>query len=152
MNINKVSYVREVELIYRKTNQQVIQVSTPAQVTEFLISKSGFSPVERFHCLCINNKNVVVSHRVISQGTVTETIVHPREVFIEAIISQASGIIVAHNHPSGTMTLSSNDIETTKRLMEVGKIIGIPLVDHIIFTGMNDVQNYISMKEHGYIP
>jgi DNA repair protein RadC len=50
------------------------------------------------------------------------------------------------------MTLSSNDIETTKRLMEVGKIIGIPLVDHIIFTGMNDVQNYISMKEHGYIP
>ena len=152
MNINKVSYVREVELIYRKTNQQVIQVSTPAQVTEFLLNKSGFSPVEKFHCLCINNKNVVVSHRIISQGTATETIVHPREVFIEAIISQASGIIVAHNHPSGAMTLSSNDIETTKRLIEVGKIVGIPVIDHIIFTGMNDVQKYISMKEHGYIP
>ena len=132
MNINKISYVREVELIYRKTNQQVIQVSTPAQVTEFLLSKSGFSPVERFHCLCINNKNVVVSHRVISQGTVTETIVHPREVFIEAIISQASGIIVAHNHPSGDNTPSFEDINVTKRIAEAGKIIGIPLLDHVV--------------------
>lgn len=151
MNINKVSYVREVELIYRKTNQQVIQVSTPAQVSEFLVDKWGCSPVETFHCMCINNKNVIVSHRIISQGTVTESIVHPREVLIEAIISQASGIIIAHNHPSGILAPSKQDIETTCRLIEACKIVGIPLVDHIIFTGMNDSQIYYSMKEHGYI-
>ena len=81
-------------------------------------------------------------------GTITEAIVHPREVFRDAIKEGGCGIIVVHNHPSGVTDPSPQDINTTKRLIEAGKIIGIPLLDHIIVTDTS----FFSMKENGIIP
>ena len=91
---------------------------------------------------------MLIKKSVVSIGTITEAIVHPREVFRDAIREGGSGIIVTHNHPSGNPSPSKQDIETTRRLIEAGKIVGIPLVDHIILTD----STFYSMKENGYIP
>ena len=124
------------------------QISTPLAVWELLLPETAGSLKEEFRVLVINNKNMLIKKSIISIGTITEAIVHPREVFRDAIREGGSGIIVTHNHPSGILTPSRQDIETTKRLVDAGRIVGIPVVDHIILTN----SSYYSMKENGYIP
>ena len=124
------------------------QISTPLAVWELLLPATAGSQKEEFRLLVINNKNMLLKKSVISIGTITEAIVHPREVFRDAIREGGSGIIVTHNHPSGILAPSRQDIETTRRLVEAGKIVGIPVIDHIILTNVS----YYSMKENGYIP
>ncbi|HQO40299.1 MAG TPA: DNA repair protein RadC, partial [Spirochaetota bacterium] len=124
------------------------QISTPLAVWELLLPETAGSQKEEFRVLVINNKNMLIRKSVISIGTITEAIVHPREVFRDAIREGGSGIIVTHNHPSGVLTPSRQDIETTKRLVDAGRIIGIPVIDHIILTNLS----FYSMKENGYIP
>ena len=145
------SMIREVTVQFKPLNTERIKVDNPARVSEFVQDKIGNDARESFILLCIGNKNEIVSYSVISIGTVTEAIVHPREVFLPAIMTKASGIIVAHNHPSGVNLPSRQDIETTKRLVEAGKVIGIPLVDHIIVGFNHPAGSYYSMKENGYI-
>lgn len=122
-------------------------ISSPADVWSLLLPEIACSQKEEFRVLVVNNKNNLLKKTVVSIGTITETIVHPREVFRDAIKEAGSGIIVTHNHPSGNVTPSRQDIETTRRLSDAGKIIGIPLLDHIILTN----SSYYSMKENGYI-
>ena len=145
------SMIREVVIQFKPLDTERIKVDNPAKVSEFISEKIGNDARENFILLCIGNKNEVVSYSVISVGTITEAIVHPREVFIPAIMTKASGIIVAHNHPSGVNLPSRQDIETTKRLAEAGKVIGIPLVDHIIVGFNHPAGSFYSMKENGYI-
>src|SRR5262245_16154638 len=90
---------------------------------------------ERFIALLLNGKNQVVGFVDVSRGTLTASLVHPREVFAPAIRELAAAVIVAHNHPSGDPEPSQEDIEVTKRLSEAGKILGVPLLDHIIVGG-----------------
>jgi DNA repair protein RadC len=145
------SMIREVVIQFKPLDTERIKVDNPERVSAFVQEKIGNDARESFILLCIGNKNEIVSYSVISVGTITEAIVHPREVFLPAIMTKASGVIVAHNHPSGSNLPSRQDIETTKRLVEAGKVIGIQLVDHII-VGFNDnYGNYYSMKENGYI-
>jgi DNA repair protein RadC len=122
-------------------------LNSPAAVWEYLLPDTAGFEKEVFTALIINNKNTLLKKKIISIGTVTEAIVHPREVFREAIREGGSGLIVTHNHPSGNLSPSKQDIETTGRLIEAGKIVGIPLVDHIILT----TESFYSMKENGYI-
>jgi DNA repair protein RadC len=124
------------------------QISTPLAVWELLLPEIAGSQKEEFRVLVINNKNTLIRKSIISIGTISEAIVHPREVFRDAIREGGSGIIVTHNHPSGVLTPSRQDIETTKRLVDAGRIIGIPVIDHIILTNLS----FYSMKENGYIP
>ena len=145
------SMIREVTVQFKPLDTERITVDNPARVSEFVQDKIGNDARESFILLSIGNKNEVVSYSVISIGTVTEAIVHPREVFLPAIMTKASGIIVAHNHPSGSNLPSRQDIETTKRLVEAGKVIGIPLVDHIIVGFNHPAGSFYSMKENGYI-
>lgn len=145
------SMIREVTVQFKPLDTERIKVDNPARVSEFVQDKIGNDARESFILLCIGNKNEVVSYSVISIGTIIEAIVHPREVFLPAIMTKASGIIVAHNHPSGVNLPSRQDIETTKRLIEAGKVIGIPLVDHIIVGFNHPAGSYYSMKENGYI-
>lgn len=142
--------IREVVIKFKPLDTERINVSNPEAVSRFIRSKIGDDAVESFILLCVNNKNTVISYSVISVGTITETIIHPREVFLPAIMTKASCVIVAHNHPSGNNLPSREDISTTKRLVEAGKIIGIPVLDHII-VGFNDFASFYSMKENGYI-
>ena len=89
---------------------------------------------EYFVCLTLDGANRLIAKRVVTIGTLTASLVHPREVFADAIADRAASIIVAHNHPSGSLEASQADKDVTSRLMEVGKLLGITLNDHIIVT------------------
>jgi DNA repair protein RadC len=89
---------------------------------------------EHFVCITLDGAHRLIASRVITIGTLTSSLVHPREVFADAITDRAAGIIVAHNHPSGSLQPSADDHEVTHILAETGAILGIDLVDHIIVT------------------
>ena len=94
---------------------------------------------EYFVCLTLDGANRLISKRIITIGTLTSSLVHPREVFAEAISDRAASIIVAHNHPSGNLQSSDADRQVTERLKEAGVLLGINLVDHIIVTSRDFV-------------
>ncbi len=104
---------------------------SPQKIFEFLREKIGKKKKEHFAILYFDTKNNLIFDEI-SIGTLNASLVHPREVFSKAIQNNASHIIISHNHPSGDPTPSIDDINTTKRLQEAGKIIGIQVVDHII--------------------
>lgn len=139
-------YIREVKASFKKLNTETIHVQNPQAVCEFIKSQIGNATKEHFIVLGIDNKNMVIIYHVVSIGTITEMIVHPREVFMPVIKSLCSGVILAHNHPSGNPMPSRQDSETTRRMAEAGKILGIPVIDHIIVG--ND---YYSFAENGLI-
>ena len=89
---------------------------------------------EYFVCLTLDGANRLITKRVVTIGTLTASLVHPREVFADAIADRAASIIVAHNHPSGSLEASQADKDVTSRLAEAGKLLGITLNDHIIVT------------------
>ena len=89
---------------------------------------------EYFVCLTLDGANRLIAKRVITIGTLSASLVHPREVFAEAITDRAAGIVVAHNHPSGILKATKADIEATERLRQSADLLGIHLVDHIIVT------------------
>ena len=89
---------------------------------------------EYFVCLTLDGANRLITKRIITIGTLTSSLVHPREVFADAITDRAASIIVAHNHPSASLESSQADREVTKRLAQAGDTLGIELIDHIIVT------------------
>lgn len=89
---------------------------------------------EYFVCLTLDGANRLIAKRIISIGTLTSSLVHPREVFSDAITDRAASIIVAHNHPSGNLQPSGADRAVTERLREAGELLGIALLDHLIIT------------------
>lgn len=99
---------------------------------------------EKFLAIYLDTKKCLISYKVLSIGTVDRTIIHPREVFNEAIKVSASSIIVMHNHPSNQLHPSKEDIEVTNRLVECGKMMNIPVIDHIITNG----KEYYSFYDH----
>jgi DNA repair protein RadC len=137
------SYVREIFTKYKTLKTEKFLASSPSEVWTFLKDRICDEPREHFVVLGVDNKNVVLSYHVVSIGTMTEAIVHPREVFLTLVEASCSSFIIAHNHPSGSLTPSRQDLETTKRLIEAGKILGIPMLDHIIVTE----SGYYSIKE-----
>ncbi|MCC0738858.1 JAB domain-containing protein [Clostridioides sp. ZZV14-5902] len=100
---------------------------------------------EKFLVACFNTKNEPVNILVVSVGTLNSSLVHPREVMKTAILSNSNSIMIAHNHPSGSLELSTEDKNITKRLIKVCEILGIKLLDHIIIA-KNGV--YFRFKEH----
>jgi DNA repair protein RadC len=106
-------------------------ISTPESAAPFLEDMRHLAQ-EAFCVLTLNTKNRVIQRHLISLGTVSSTLVHPREVFVPAIRNCASSIIVVHNHPSGDASPSAEDIRITKKLIEAGKTIEIPVIDHLI--------------------
>lgn len=89
---------------------------------------------EYFVCMTLDGANRLIAKRIITIGTLTSSLVHPREVFADVITDRAASIIVAHNHPSGNLKPSDADIDVTTRLKQVGELLGIKLIDHIIIT------------------
>jgi DNA repair protein RadC len=100
---------------------------------------------ERFIVFWLNNNNVITGFEVISEGILNSSLVHPREVFRGAIVATCANIILAHNHPSGNLEASQEDIAMTKQLTEAGKIIGIHVYDHIIF-GENEYMSFVEKR------
>lgn len=125
-------------------------ISKPADIVKVLVDVVALNEnaEEVLIMLTLDMKNKITGIFEVSRGSLNSSIVHPREVFKRAIINNASCIILAHNHPSGTTDPSREDINITKRLHEVGKLVGIDLIDHII---LGDNNNYVSLKEKGII-
>ncbi|SHJ95780.1 DNA replication and repair protein RadC [Anaerobranca californiensis DSM 14826] len=122
------------------------QITCPKDVVEIMINKLQYLNQEHFYIVLLNTKNVIISYEEVSKGGLNIASIYPREVFNKAIKNSAARIILVHNHPSGDPTPSLEDINLTKRLIEVGKLTGIKVLDHII-VGQED---YISLKEEGY--
>ena len=123
------------------------KIISPKEV--YKIVSEYLNGVDREHLvlLTLDTKNCINSITTVSIGSLNTSIVHPREVFKTAIISNASSIILAHNHPSGDPTPSKEDINITDRIKESGKILGIDLLDHLIIGD----DSYISLKEKGIL-
>jgi DNA repair protein RadC len=120
------------EFARRRIKPEGFKITFPADVLP-LIQHYADRKQEHFLCISLNGSNEVIAVRVISVGLVNKTHVHPREVFAEAITDRASAVIVAHNHPSGNVEPGKEDLEITKQLKSAGEILGIKLLDHIIF-------------------
>lgn len=119
-------------------------IRSPQDVSRLLMEEMRYLEKEQFRVLLLNTKHQVLAIEVVSLGDLTSTIVHPREIFKEAVRRAAAAVILAHNHPSGDPTPSREDLEITRRITEAGKILGIEVLDHIII-GDN---RYISLREH----
>ena len=108
-------------------------IDSPEKAVE-LLADIRDKKQEYFVCLTLDGANRLIAKRVVTIGTLTASLVHPREVFADAIADRAASIIVAHNHPSGSMRPSQADIETTNRLKRAGELLGIPLMSHLLIT------------------
>jgi len=102
-------------------------------------------PAEVFAILCLTTKHRVIAYHEVSRGTLDSTLVHPREVYKAGLLANAAAIVAGHNHPSGDPTPSPDDVALTRRLVEGGEVIGIPVLDHIIIGD----GRYYSFKEAG---
>jgi DNA repair protein RadC len=122
-------------------------IRSPEDGAKYVMEDMRFLSQEHFVCLYLNTKNQVIHRKTVFIGSLNASIVHPREVFKEAIKRSAASIICAHNHPSGDPTPSREDIEVTKRLAECGRMIGIELLDHLIIGD----RKFVSLKEKGYM-
>lgn len=121
----------------------------PHQVAELIHSMLGDEPVESFLAVLLDSRHKVVSVVIVSKGTLTASLVHPREVFGPAVRLGAAAIVVAHNHPSGDPEPSVEDITLTKRLVGCGELLGIPLLDHIIVGASDSLPSFKSLKMEG---
>jgi len=126
--------------------KQKPRISSSRDVYEELIPYKD-KQQEYFLALYLDGANHLVNSEVISIGTLNQSLVHPREVFSYAIEKRCASIIIAHNHPSGILEASLADINVTKRLQEAGKILGIDILDHVIFTS----DGFYSFKEEGIL-
>lgn len=124
-----------------------LKVSSPKDVSELLINEMSSLNQEVLKIILLNTKNIVIGVKDVFKGSLNSSIVHPREIFKEAIQRGSANIIICHNHPSGDPTPSKEDINITLRLKQCGDLMGIGLLDHLII-GNN---KYISLKEKGII-
>lgn len=132
------------EFARRRIKPEGAKIETPADLLPH-VRHFADRKQEHFLCASINGANEILNIRVVSIGLVDRTPVHPREVFADALADRASAIIVAHNHPAGGVEPSAVDIEVTKQLKAAGAVMGLALLDHIIFNRTE----YFSFLEAG---
>jgi len=122
-------------------------IKNPEAVVKAIRASVQDKAKEHFKLILLNSRNRVIGISTISIGTLTTSLVHPREVFKEAIMHSAASVVLAHNHPSGDPDPSEDDLKITKKLVESGKILGIEVIDHII---IGKIAHY-SFREKGLI-
>jgi DNA repair protein RadC len=111
------------------------KVTSPQDVADIFIPLLRDEIKEKFLLVCLNSANRIITHEVISVGSLNSSVIHPREVFKAALDHNSASIILLHNHPSGNPEPSNEDIAITKKIVESGKILDIPVFDHIIIAG-----------------
>jgi DNA repair protein RadC len=133
---------------YCGPNGGSIKVTKPQDVLPLtIIADIRDKRQEHFICITLNGAGEVLGSRIITVGLLNHSLVHPREVFADAITDRAASVICVHNHPSGSLEPSPQDIAITTQLREAGLLLGIQLIDHIIVTK----SGYLSMKERGLL-
>jgi DNA repair protein RadC len=124
---------------------QTIQMDSRNKIVFYLQNLIGAKKKEHFVMLCFNSRKNYIKTNTISTGSLSESVVHPREVFKEALETSATYIILAHNHPSGDITASPEDVAITRRLVDASKIFEIQILDHLIVT-KNSYSSMINEK------
>jgi len=143
VDIVSIKMVREATVLYQNRT-----INSPHDALELIEPFLQDEDRECFLVVCLDTKNQPTAINVVSIGTLNSSLVHPREVFKVAILANANGVILSHNHPSGDPTPSHEDKEVTNRLIEAGKVLGIEILDHVVI-GSN--HRYVSLKERGDI-
>lgn len=124
-----------------------IKITSPKELADLLMGEMNDLTQEVLKVILLNTKNVIIGTKDVFKGSLNASVVHPREIFKQAINKNSASIIICHNHPSGDPTPSKEDVNITLRIKECGNIIGIQLIDHIII-GNN---KFVSLKEQGLI-
>ena len=122
-------------------------INTPCDAERFL-EPLKYSPEEKFLAVMLNARHEVTGVIEISHGTISSSLVHPREVFKAAVLANAHAMVVAHNHPGGSRTASPDDLETTKQLNAAAKIMGVSILDHLIITRDNEAYSIRENYRH----
>lgn len=146
--LHAVSLLAAVELAKRintPTYTTCRHIVSPADAADYFMNRLRYENHEKFLIMLLNTKNRIIKVEQVAEGSLTSSVVHPREIFALAVINHAACIIVSHNHPSGEPSPSSEDRILTQNLEEVGNVIGIPILDHLIIGD----GSYYSFKEHG---
>lgn len=138
IDIVTIQMVKEASLRY-----QYRKITNPDDVRPLVLQMIGSKDREHFGVICLDTKNQPTNIMTVSIGTLNSSVVHPREVFKSAILSNSASVILFHNHPSGNPEPSGTDLEITKRLVEAGSIMGISVIDHVIVAD----DQFLSMKE-----
>lgn len=132
------------EFVRRRIKKEGICFEKPSDIVP-LLSHYADRKQEHFLCISLNGANEVIQIRVVTIGLVDRSQVHPREVFADVLADRASAVILAHNHPAGSLEPSEEDIAVTKQIAQAGQIMGIAALDHIIF----NQREYFSFVEKG---
>ena len=153
MKIDGIGSVKAIEIlaslelgkrVYYKKEKLDIKLNTTTKIYNYFKDLFIDEKQENFYAIYLNSKSKLISYRLLFKGTINSSSVHPREVFKYAFLESAYSIIVIHNHPSGDSSPSKEDEETTNALMKIGKLVAIPVIDHIIFGD----ENYFSFYEY----
>lgn len=132
--------IREAVVRYRGSRRRVADtIRDPRDAARFVRGVVDDDAREHFVALLLDGRHRPIGYQVVSVGTATASLVHPREVFQAAVSLGACGLIVAHNHPSGDPTPSPEDREVTRRLAQAGRLLGVPLLDSIVIGGARHV-------------
>ena len=131
-------------LIRENTGNEIIKINKESDVYELVKDELAGSDREMFLSIMLTVKNDLIGVETVSIGSITASTVTPRDVFKSAILANAVAIIVCHNHPSGELTPSNEDIELTKQLIVAGELLGIKVLDHLIVSN----QGYKSLRDY----
>ncbi|MEO8501811.1 MAG: JAB domain-containing protein [Vicinamibacteria bacterium] len=129
----------------RYRGKRALEVGTPAQAYAVLKPRIEDWSREHFLAILLDSRNRILGIETVSVGSLSASIVHPREVFKPAIAASAAGIVLGHNHPSGDPEPSPEDMAVTRRIHEAGTLLGIEVLDHLVFTP----SRFVSLKERG---
>ncbi|NPV81841.1 MAG: JAB domain-containing protein [Firmicutes bacterium] len=141
-SLYSIKLVKSKTVPYDSTGVSINNASIAAEVARLYYSGTDR---EIFSVLLLNTKNQLIGANIVSVGNLNSSLVHPREVFKPAILANALQIILVHNHPSGDPTPSREDIEITRRMIQAGNLLDIPVIDHIILAE----DRYASIRERG---
>jgi DNA repair protein RadC len=123
------------------------RIRGPADVQRLLLDRVAQLETEAFYVVSLGSQSHVRAIEELTRGILNSSLVHPREVFRSAILAGAAGIIVAHNHPSGDPTPSTDDRAVTRQLVDAGRLLDVPMYDHVILAG----ERYVSFAEAGLL-
>jgi DNA repair protein RadC len=145
--------VREVRTVYTGHVEGTTLVGTPlavARVVETLFDTPA-DPRENLFALYLDSRNRLIGAERVARGSMNACGVSPREVFSSALVAGAASVVVVHNHPSGDVTPSVDDLQFTTRLAAAGRLLGVELVDHVIVAGLGAPLRYVSLAERGVL-
>ncbi len=123
------------------------ELQSPEEAARYLLPRYSTRPVETFGLLALDARNRLRREAVVSVGCLTASLVHPREVFQEAVVSRAASLVLFHNHPSGDPEPSAEDLSLTRRLAAAGSLMGIEILDHLVL----GAGRFVSLKQRGQL-